>query len=753
MIRFAALLPLLPLVLPLALSAAGTMVWEMSTYTDFQRGRFEGVSLSRDGRLVLAPRLETVFSSDQPVIWSLAEAPDGSLYAATGHRGRVYRIDPAGKSSLYFTAEQPEIFALALDAAGALFAAASPGGKIFRIENGKAAEYFATGARYVWSLAVGPDGALYAGTGDEGKIFRVTAPGKGELWYDTGQAHVTGLALDPQGRLLAGSEPNGILYRVSARDRAFVLYDAALPEIRAIRPAADGTIYAAALGGSIARRAQAATPNAQEAAAPAAAVSTSITVSADVQAGGLKPQQEPAKPQPAPQVSAQFTPMVDIAGIEKSAIYRINPDNTVETLWTSKEENVYDLLPAAGDLLVSTDLNGRIYRLAPDRKTTLLAQTNEGEATRLLRGRDASVLAATGNLGRLYRLGQSAGSSGVYQSPVHDAGAPARWGSLAWRASGAGEGVQVAFETRSGNSARPDKTWSDWSAQLTRPAGSAITSPNARYIQWRASFSGAGGASPVLHDVSLAYLPQNSAPLLRSLQVSTQVAALAGKGAVAPAAPAAPASVYTVTVTDSGEATAAASAGTPTQTLERGISQQVQLAWQAEDLDGDRLVYSLSFLGEGETQWKPLKRELHENAFVFDAEALADGKYLFRVKASDREANPPASAREAEIVSAPVLIDHTPPVVTASSPRVSGKTVEIDLAGSDTASPLRRAEYSLDAASWVPVEAADGVIDSARENFRLRIENLAAGEHLVVVRVFDSAGNAGLARVLLSGSE
>ena len=27
-----------------------------------------------------------------------------------------------------------------------------------------------------------------------------------------------------------------------------------------------------------------------------------------------------------------------------NALYRINPDNTVETLWSSKEENVYDLL-------------------------------------------------------------------------------------------------------------------------------------------------------------------------------------------------------------------------------------------------------------------------------------------------------------------------------------------------------------------------------------------------------------------------
>ena len=34
----------------------------------------------RDGRLTLAPKLETVFSSGQPAVWSMVQASDGSLY-------------------------------------------------------------------------------------------------------------------------------------------------------------------------------------------------------------------------------------------------------------------------------------------------------------------------------------------------------------------------------------------------------------------------------------------------------------------------------------------------------------------------------------------------------------------------------------------------------------------------------------------------------------------------------------------------
>ena len=146
--------------LALPLSASVTTAWEMTSYADFIKGKFTGISLSREGRLTLAPKIDTVFSSDQPVIWSVAQGPDGVLYAATGHRGRIYRIDKTGKSSLYWTADQPEIFAITVDTSGAVYAGTSPDGKVYRIENGKAAEFFDPQAKYIWSLAGATDGSL-----------------------------------------------------------------------------------------------------------------------------------------------------------------------------------------------------------------------------------------------------------------------------------------------------------------------------------------------------------------------------------------------------------------------------------------------------------------------------------------------------------------------------------------------------------------------------------------------------------------
>jgi sugar lactone lactonase YvrE len=734
-----------------AASASATTAWEMTGYQDFIRGQFQGVSLSRDGRLTLAPKVDTLFSSGQSVVWSVAEGAGGVIYVATGHRGRVYQVDPSGSSTLLWTADQPEIFAIATDRNGILYAATSPDGTVYRIEKGKAAEYFAPKARYIWSLAVAPDGALYVGTGDQGKIYRVTSAGNGELYYDTGQSHITGLAVDAQGRLLAGTEPNGILYRVTAKDKAFVLYDASLPEIRSIIPQPDGTVYAAALGGSLAKRALAATQASQSGTGAAVTVQgapQTVTVEAqNTQPGAeLKPQGDPTKqaqPAATPQVTTQFTPATDLTGVEHSAIYRINPDNTVETLWSSKEENVYDLLALPNQLLFSTDNNGRIYGLSRDRKITLVLQTNEGEATRLLPS-SGSVLVATGDMGRIYRLGEVPGASGSYESPVHDAGATARWGSLSWRAE-IFPTAALVFRTRTGNSAKPDRTWSDWSEPLHEPAASRIASPNARYIQWKAQFSGTGGVTPILDNVTLAYLPRNSPPVVKSVNVTLQMAAASASKAVQQQA----LSPYTVTVTDTGDGSVSTPAGTPTQTLSRAAAQQITISWQAEDPDGDRLVYNLYFRADDERRWMLLKGDLHDNAFSFDSDVLADGKYYFRVVASDREVNPPAAARDADLTSAPVMIDNTPPVLTVGPVHRTGANADIEFQARDAASPLRRCEYSLDATGWVPIEAADGVIDSQQERFMLSLDKLTPGEHLVVIRVLDSANNAGLAKVVL----
>ncbi|HEX5230481.1 MAG TPA: hypothetical protein VFW44_22370, partial [Bryobacteraceae bacterium] len=246
-------------------------------------------------------------------------------------------------------------------------------------------------------------------------------------------------------------------------------------------------------------------------------------------------------------------------------------------------------------------------------------------------------------------------------------------------------------------------------------------------------------------NVSIAFLPQNNPPTVRSISVSMQNSGQKTAAAVAGSSSANAA--YSITVTDTGETSTPA--GTPTQTLSHGSGSQIQVTWQADDPDGDRLLYSLYFRGEDEKEWKLLRANVAENSLLLDGDVLADGRYYFRVSATDLPSNPPNVARTDELVSSPVLIDNTPPVLILSAPRRANDHVDVDAEVADQTSPLRRVEYSLDAGPWTPIEAADGVTDSPREQYHIAIDRLRAGEHLLVVRAYDIANNAGLAKVVI----
>ena len=65
-----------------------TRFWTSSTFEDFGRGNFSGISLSREGALQLAPALDEIFNSDQAMIWAGGRDPGGNLYLGTGHSGK-----------------------------------------------------------------------------------------------------------------------------------------------------------------------------------------------------------------------------------------------------------------------------------------------------------------------------------------------------------------------------------------------------------------------------------------------------------------------------------------------------------------------------------------------------------------------------------------------------------------------------------------------------------------------------------------
>lgn len=728
--------------LALAASAATSTVWEVNGFSDFLKGRLVNLSLSADGILQPGPSIRWSTPLDQPALWSIVAAPDGSMFAATGHSGKVYRVNANGKSTLAWSAPQSEVFALACDAKGILFAGSSPSGSVYRIDGANVREIWRAPAKYIWAIQIGREGELYIATGEPGRIYRLAAGATtADLYYETGQANVTALAFGANGHILAGTDPNGLIYEISAQGKASVLYDSSLPEIRAIASDSKGFIYVAAMGGALSTRTGTAPATATSTSTAVAASPTVITVSEakENEQSGVKVSTTNSAVTSAQSSGASTTASVsEASGVEKSAIYRISPSGAVETLRTSKEENVYDLLLDGESLLFSTDDNGRIYRWR-DHQTTLLSEPGNGETTRLLKT-NGKLFAAMSNPARIFAFDPAGSGPSSYESQVHDSSSVARWGHLQWHGSGSG----LAFRTRTGNTARPDATWSAWSAAISDPANALMTSPVARFIQWRAEWP--AGSSAAISTVDLPYLPQNGPPSVHSISVTSVISNNPQKSGNTAASSSA---AYSITVTDTGEAPAASSSTSASQSVSRLQSTQTQITWQADDPDGDRLVYSLYFRSEDETNWHLIRNRMFENTLLLDPDVFADGRYYFRVVASDAPANAPEFALESEIASSPVLIDNTPPVVSFGKVTRNGAVLDADINADDKTSPLRLCEYSIDASFWQPVEAVDGVTDSPRERFHLHLDNLKEGEHLLVVRVYDTSNNAGLARTTL----
>ena len=166
-----ALLLITFLIMPV--QAGQPVVWELTGRTELLKGDARGVSISDTGVLMLAPKLNEVYNTQQTYVWSSAVDNQGNVFLGTGHDGKIYKVTAAGSGSLLYDAAELDVTALAVARDGALFAGTSPAGKVYRITaDGKAEVYFDPGDKYIWSLAVMPDGSLAVGTGADELISK-----------------------------------------------------------------------------------------------------------------------------------------------------------------------------------------------------------------------------------------------------------------------------------------------------------------------------------------------------------------------------------------------------------------------------------------------------------------------------------------------------------------------------------------------------------------------------------------------------
>jgi sugar lactone lactonase YvrE len=730
--------------------AEGTRTWPQSKYDEFEKGTAHGVAINGDGSLSLAPAFSTLYTSASAYLWDLVCDADGNIYAAAGSPARVYKITPDGKASVIFAPQELQVQALAIGSNGAIYAATSPDGKVYKIVRGASAPtrkteapleapqssqsgekarpadpvdpsysssaFFDPKTKYIWALAPDKQGRLYIGTGDGGEIFRVEPSGTGALFFKSDEAQIRVLDFDNSGNLIAGTDGSGLIYRISPQGEGFVLYSAPKKEITALAIDAQGNIYAAGAGDK--RSSVTTQPGGPVALAPSAPPPTII-----VQQG---PSQAPGS---APGITA--IPFPNVMNLGGSEVYRIAPDGSPKTVWSSKEDLVYALaFDSAGRLIAGTGNKGKIYAIRGNDFSDL-SKASANQVTALVRGPKGGLYAASSNLGKVYLLGPDPTAEGSYESDIFDARIFSKWGRAEVRGTGSFE-----LFARSGNVDNPDRNWSSWK-KIGLAKDLPVDAPSARFIQWKAVLH-SGSPPPVIDHVILNYLPKNVAPEVEDVAVLV--------GARVPSA------THTANTTSEG---AAYEPPVPTVPDKHSIA----VKWKARDANEDQLLYSVYYRGDGESEWKLLRDGIEDRYVNLEADLFPDGGYTIRIVASDAPSHSLNDALTGEEVSTRFEVDNTPPRVEFTTSRIEGGKLHLVFRATDSFSPISRAEYSIDADDWQTAEPVGQISDYKIESYDLTVPlpspapgKQATGENTIVVRVFDRFDNVGIAKTVIKST-
>ncbi len=705
------------------LSAVDTKTWQQSEMADFEKGTLKNLSLSSDGRLMLAPVLKEIFDPSVTFLWAVARDSKGNLFAGGGGLGgakaKLVEVDASGKTKTLAEIDGMAIQAIAIDRQDRVYAATSPDGKVYRVDSaGKAEVFYDPHTKYIWALAFARSGDLFVATGDQGEIHRVTPAGAGSVFFKTEEAHARSLAVDANDNLIVGTDPSGLIVRITPSGQGFVLYQAPKREITAVAVARDGSIYASGAGTKTA---------APPIALPAPVPVLSPTPSAAPGSVTLTATRPPA---PLPGLGA------GISG--GSEVYRIQPDGFPRKIWSHSQDVVYALaFDSRGRLMLGTGNHGAIFRVDTDHSYTRLLDVAPAQVTGFCTGPDGRIYAVTGNIGTVVSIGGEMAGSGTLESDVFDAGGFTYWGRLSNEPKSGGA---IKFETRSGNVSRAQKNWSDWTPLI----GGRVASPSARFLQYRVTLTGPAE----LEEVDVAYQMKNIAPVVEEMEITPanyRFPAPVSTPAVANPPLSLP-SLGRNRETPPGLSSLSSDSGSsPTLTWSKG---QIGARWLANDDNGDTLSFKIEIRGVNETAWKVLRDNLRERYYSWDSTAFPDGKYVLRVTASDAPSNPPDQALHASLESDPFLIDNTPPEITGLRGTPSGNQIEVRFQAKDALSNIGKAEYSINGGDWIVVQPVTRLTDSMEEEYRVLIDH-GSGETTIAVRVSDENDNQTVTKVVL----
>jgi hypothetical protein len=714
------------LILAAAAGAVAPQQWTLRSFDDFLRGKFDGIAVTSDGVLSLASPEEKIIGPSEDFYLSFVTTSEGTDYLGTGHGGKIYRLDKDGKADLYFQTAEMDVTCLLLGPKGILYAGTSPNGKIYKITaSGKGQELFNPDERYIWDLVLAENGNLLAAVGENGGIYEINPEGSGRLIFKAEQNHILCLKLEPDGNIVAGSGGSGLVYRlVKNSGKGIVIFETPFEEVRSIAFDPDGNLYASAGGAVKASRGE-------PVAAPVQAAAGNVDVSISVSAEAAAPSQASA---------GQGTRTTTAASVrEPGAIFRIGPDGLAERIWFSPEEQVYTLFWNESEQKVyfGTGPKGRFYAIDREKKTSLLLQSGAEQAYACIPD-GARLYLLSNNPAGLSRISPDRRLSGEYLGPIWDAKLASVWGRIDWDAVLPAEGV-LQFQSRSGNSAEPGSTWSEWSPPYQKADGEQILSPKARYLQIRALFkSTSAKAGPALSRLSAHFLPANAAPSITRIE-------LLGPNEVFLKPPDMDEAIWGLErrLPDTGRKTDDMRMIAAKKTERQGFRT---LIWSGEDENGDVLVYSIALKKDGDKEWRTIEDRWPEEIFAFNTVYFPDGVYQMKVTASDALSNPAGREKTGEQTVGPLLIDNAAPAVKNLQVARAEGQLSVSFTAEDGFSAVKDVRVLIRPGDWRVVFPEDGLADSKTESYNFRIPLPARADGLLTIIVRDAADNTATVR-------
>ncbi len=361
-------------------------------------------------------------------------------------------------------------------------------------------------------------------------------------------------------------------------------------------------------------------------------------------------------------------------------------------------------------LFIASNQSGRVFNCTE--KTPQLYYDFEGvSSVNLITNNSKLVAVLLAEPGAVGFPSLVRAKSGTFVSKSFDTKFLSKVGNVTARCSG---GVELYI--RGGNTLRPEDGWSDWIGPITK-FPTVPSMQKVRFIQFKLVLI---DEKAVVEGVSIAYKSDNQRPKLLNVQL-----------------PPPPSMLHTSSLL-------------PNPSLVGTKINRVTLKtiiWQAQDPDSDILVYRLFYRKIDSSIWAPLNEApLSANQYMWNTEEVPDGKYVFKVVASDETSNS-HDALQAEAESDVITIDNTKPEI-----KITGTTNgTITGTVSDNLSNIVKLQYQVDGGEWESIKPDGGMFDSKGISFKISTEKplLGKGQHVVTILATDQESNIGVTSVTI----